>query len=72
MLISVRQLDAKYRLTHGGYWHHWFAWHPVKIANAYLWLETVMRKRKCEVLDDPLHTGAFTLTTTTYKRIPKC
>jgi hypothetical protein len=25
--------------------HKWFAWHPVKIDAAWVWLETVIRKR---------------------------
>lgn len=26
-------------------WHKYWAWHPVKIDNYWVWLETVMRKK---------------------------
>lgn len=26
------------------YWHSWYAWHPVKVAGYYMWLETVERR----------------------------
>ena len=45
MKINVRRCDAKYRLINGGYWHHWFAWHPVKVGHKWVWLEAVMRRR---------------------------
>jgi hypothetical protein len=45
MKINVRRCDAKNRLIKGGYWHRWFAWHPVKIGHQWAWMETVMRRR---------------------------
>lgn len=27
-------------------YHNWFAWHPVKIGDVYVWLETVRRSRR--------------------------
>ena len=45
MRINVKRRDAKYRLINGGYWHRWFAWHPVKVGHTWVWLETVMRRR---------------------------
>lgn len=26
------------------HWHRWFAWHPVKVGNQYVWLERIYRK----------------------------
>ena len=45
MRINVKRCAAKYRLINGGYWHRWFAWHPVKVGHNWVWLETVMRRR---------------------------
>ena len=45
MKINVKRCDAKYRLINGGFWHRWFAWHPVKIGHEWFWLETVLRRR---------------------------
>ena len=45
MKINVRRCDAKERLINGGFWHRWFAWHPVKIGHEWVWLTTVIRKR---------------------------
>lgn len=25
-------------------WHFWFAWHPVKVKDTWVWLETVERR----------------------------
>lgn len=25
-------------------WHKWFAWHPIRINNTVIWLETIYRK----------------------------
>lgn len=27
-------------------WHHWYAWHPVKLKGEYVWLERIERKRE--------------------------
>ena len=45
MIVNVRRCDAKRRLINGGFWHNWFAWHPVKVGHEWVWLETVMRRR---------------------------
>jgi hypothetical protein len=37
-------------------WHPWFAWHPVVIGNAVVWLETVERRAHRDVL---IHKGYF-------------
>lgn len=29
-------------------WHDWFAWHPIRINDEIVWLETVERKRTGE------------------------
>lgn len=26
-------------------WHYWFAWHPIKIDNEWVWLEQVLRRK---------------------------
>ena len=36
-------------------WHKWFAWHPVRIGNERVWLETV--ERQGEHFEDSLGGG---------------
>lgn len=45
MRVSVKKSIAKERLKNGGFWHLWFAWHPVRINNELVWFEFVRRKR---------------------------
>ena len=44
MILNVRRCDAKRRLLDGGWWHKWFAWHPVKIKHRWVWLQLVQRQ----------------------------
>lgn len=37
------RLDPKKPVDHTE-WHHWFAWHPVRIGPELVWLERVDRK----------------------------
>lgn len=32
--------------NYDGDWTLWFAWHPVKVGTAYVWLEQVRRRRR--------------------------
>lgn len=35
----------KWHLRNKAEWHRWFAWHPVKINNALVWLRWVERRQ---------------------------
>ncbi len=37
------------QIDESGY-HRWFAWHPVKIDDEWVWLEYVRRKWVCDAL----------------------
>ena len=32
-------------------WHRWFAWHPVRVRDEIVWLETVWRREVCTSWD---------------------
>jgi hypothetical protein len=31
-------------------WHRWFAWHPVRVGDEWVWLETIERQIICPEL----------------------
>ena len=39
-------------------WHRWFVWHPVKINNHMIWLETVERRAIRDYVNSP-HTWEY-------------
>jgi hypothetical protein len=51
--MRFRTHDEKYMDRLSLRWHRWFAWHPVTVDGALVWLETVERHAaKVDVYDD--------------------
>jgi len=42
-MIIYRGRDEKWCREHYD-WHRWFAWYPIKIKTAWVWLEVVIRQ----------------------------
>lgn len=44
-----------------GRWQPWFAWHPVKVGDAWVWLETIQRRDEIQAIRRQTAAHIFTI-----------